>query len=45
MRKVIFLVILILLSGCAKNTQCDCNTTKMGTTVVCNNTGCLEDEW
>ena len=52
MKKIIFLISLILLSGCSIRTYsndcgCGCKTkqTSIDVGVVCDDSGCLEDEW
>ena len=52
MRKVIFLVILILLSGCSirsYSSECGCNKVHQTSIDVgvsdCDESGCLQDEW
>ncbi len=50
MKKIIFLISLILLSGCSIRTysnDCGCKTkqTSIDVGVVCDDSGCLEDEW
>ena len=51
MKKIILLISLILLVGCSYKsytTNCECNQMKKTTLevgVVCDDSGCLEDEW